>query len=95
MSFAHHLQMFLLFLFYTGSEIDVQNLTNVFKEELQYQVECSSHDMTKLELQNYFRKISRAYLEENSKDYHSFICVIIGEGIEVLRSITKYISLSS
>ncbi|CAG2211594.1 unnamed protein product [Mytilus edulis] len=63
-----------------GSDVDCKNLTNFFKEELKYQVECTTRDMTKLELQDYFQEIARTYLTEKSKDYHSFICVIMSHG---------------
>ncbi|XP_063418950.1 caspase-3-like [Mytilus trossulus] len=36
--------------------------------------------MTKLELMKYFQEIVRTYLTEKSKDYHSFICVIMSHG---------------
>ncbi|VDI80203.1 caspase 7 [Mytilus galloprovincialis] len=65
-----------------GSEVDCKNLTNFFKGELKYQVECTTTDMTKLELQDYFQEIARTYLTEKSKDYHSFICVIMSHGNE-------------
>ncbi|CAC5383456.1 unnamed protein product [Mytilus coruscus] len=65
-----------------GSDVDCKNLTNFFKEELKYQVECTTKDMTKLELQDYFQEIARTYLAVNSKDYHSFICVIMSHGNE-------------
>ncbi|VDI17324.1 Hypothetical predicted protein, partial [Mytilus galloprovincialis] len=61
---------------------DMQNLSNFFKEELKYQVEFSRNSMTKTEQQNYFMEINRTYLVENSQDYHSFICVIMGYGDE-------------
>ncbi|CAG2230213.1 CASP3 [Mytilus edulis] len=63
-----------------GSDVDCKNLTNFFEEELKYQVECTTRDMTKLELQDYFQEIARKYLTVNSKDYHSFICVIMSHG---------------
>ncbi|XP_076082668.1 caspase-6-like [Mytilus galloprovincialis] len=65
-----------------GSDVDCKNLTHFFKEELKYQVECTTRDMTKLELMKYFQEIVRLYLEVNSKDYHSFICVIMSHGNE-------------
>ncbi|XP_071141470.1 uncharacterized protein [Mytilus edulis] len=65
-----------------GSDVDCKNLTHFFKEELKYQVECTTRDMTKLELMKYFQEIARTYLTEKSKDYHSFICVIMSHGNE-------------
>ncbi|VDI80363.1 Hypothetical predicted protein [Mytilus galloprovincialis] len=65
-----------------GSDVDCKNLTIFFKEELKYQVECTTRDMTKLQLMKYFQEIARTYLTEKSKDYHSFICVIMSHGNE-------------
>ncbi|XP_071121648.1 probable serine/threonine-protein kinase roco6 [Mytilus edulis] len=77
-----------------GSEIDVQNLTHFFKEELNYQVECTTHDMTRLGLQNYLKKFATTYLEENSKDYHSFICVLMSHGnMDGISTTDKYITI--
>ncbi|XP_063419046.1 uncharacterized protein LOC134701860 [Mytilus trossulus] len=63
-----------------GSDVDCKNLTNFFKEELKYQVICTTGDMTKFEIQDYFQEIARTYLTEKSRDYHSFICVIMSHG---------------
>ncbi|CAC5364224.1 CASP3 [Mytilus coruscus] len=63
-----------------GSEVDARNLENFFTK-LDYQVESRS-DMTKRELQNCFQNIESKYLTEKSKDYHSFICVIMSHGNE-------------
>ncbi|XP_071141459.1 uncharacterized protein [Mytilus edulis] len=63
-----------------GSEVDVTNLSHFFTE-LGYQVECRS-DMTKEELKDCFQNIESKYLTEKSKDYHSFICVIMSHGNE-------------
>ncbi|XP_063400199.1 caspase-3-like [Mytilus trossulus] len=63
---------------YTVSDEDLRNLLNFFNEELKYQVNIAGYPMTKTELQNYFMEFDRTYLVENSQDYHSFVCVIIG-----------------
>ncbi|XP_076084161.1 uncharacterized protein LOC143054951 [Mytilus galloprovincialis] len=62
-----------------GSEKDVNELTDFFRKELDYQVEYRS-DMTKSELQDCFNDIESQYLTEKSTDYHSFVCIVMSHG---------------
>lgn len=65
--------------------MDVDNLLEFFEKELHYEVKCFEKDANKMELQCYFQEIVRIDFEENSNDYHSFICVIMSHGNEVLQ----------
>lgn len=80
--FNHLDSFFLLFLFESGSEKDVNELTDFFRKELDYQVEYRS-DMTKSELQHCFNDIESQYLTEKSTDYHSFVCIVMSHGNKV------------